>query len=111
MARAFTTFHNVANNDVLHFYTAWTNNTAKTYGFSLQFFDDEGNKTLQYDNVIYRDLLSTHDIDISTLPEGAYSIQLIVYDFDTQISQGGVIADMGKRFERKLEVGRIEWKR
>ena len=99
-----------ADEDLLRFYMAWSNNTSKTYGFSLQFFDDNGNKALQYDNVIYRDLLSTHEIDASSLPEGAYSIQLIVYDFETQISQGGVIVDMGKRFERKLEVGRIEWK-
>lgn len=103
--------HNIshdARDDMLHFYTAWSNSTAKTYGFSLQFFDEDGNKALQYDNVIYRDLLSTHEIDASSLPEDDYSVKLIVYDFETQISLGGVVAESGLRFERELEVARIE---
>ncbi|MDE2637349.1 MAG: hypothetical protein OXI30_13380, partial [Chloroflexota bacterium] len=98
----------VARDEMLHFYTAWTNNAPKHYSFSLQFFDESGRKTLQYDSVIDRDLLSTHKIDASSLPAGAYSVKLIVYDFETQISQGGLVTGGGQRFERELEVARIE---
>ena len=103
--------HNIShavNDGMLHFYTAWSNKMPKNYSFSLQFFDESGLKALQYDSVVYRDLLSTHEIDASSLPAGAYSVQLIVYDFETQISQGGLVVDSGRRFERELEVARIE---
>ena len=96
------------NEDSLQFYLAWTNATTESFGFSLQFFDESGNKSLQYDNVIYRQLLGIHEIDISSLPPGAYSVQLIVYDFETQVSQGGTISDTGQRVERELEIARIE---
>ncbi len=103
--------HNIsyaADEGLLHFYLAWTNASVDTYSFSLQFFDEDGQKALQYDNVIYRELLEVHEIDISSLPAGAYSIQLIVYDFETQISQGGTVASTGQRFTREIEVARIE---
>ena len=58
--------------------------------------------------MIRRQLLSTHEIDVSSLPPGAYSIQLIVYDFETGISQGGTLVDTGQRFERELEIARLE---
>ena len=97
----------VLKEDLLHFYLAWTNATPDSYGFSLQFFDENGDKALQYDNVVYRDLLSTHEIDPSSLPAGDFSIQLIVYDFETQVSHGGFVADTAERFERELEIGKI----
>ncbi len=96
-----------AGDDVFQFYLAWTNTSADKNAFSLQFFDQDGNKALQYDNVIYRDLLSTHEIDTSSLPQGAYSIQLIVYDFETQVSIGGTLSASGQRFEREHEIANI----
>ncbi len=92
----------------IRFYLAWTNNTDNDYGFSLQFFDEAGNKTLQYDNVIRRQLLTIHEIDITPLPPGAYSVQLIVYDFETRVSQGGTLNEPAARFERELEIARID---
>ena len=74
--------------DLLRYYLAWTNPTPGDYGFSLQFFDESDEKVLQYDNVIYRRLLSTYEIDASSLPAGVYSIQLIVYDFETPSQPG-----------------------
>ena len=97
----------VQKEDLLHFYLAWTNATPDSYGFSLQFFDENGDKALQYDNVVYRDLLSTHEIDPSSLPAGDFSIQLIVYDFETQVSHGGFVAESGRRFDRALEIGKL----
>lgn len=94
--------------ETIHFYLSWTNHTSSRVGFSIQFFDENGAKALQYDNVIYDQLLSTHEIDASSLLEGAYSIKLIVYDYGTQASQDGVIAGAGERFERELELASIE---
>ena len=96
--------------DSLHFYLAWTDTAAGNNAFSLQFFAENGQKALQYDHVIRRQLLSTHEIDLSSLPAGVYSIQLIVYDFETRASQGGFVADTSQRFERELELGKLEVK-
>jgi len=95
--------------NTLHFYLNWSNDNAVRYGFSLQFFDDQGQKTLQYDNVVQVRPLSTYEIDASSLPAGDYSIQLIVYDFETLASQGGTVTDTGERFDRALEIGSINW--
>ena len=105
--------HNVSyatNDDMLNFYLAWSSTRTKRYGFSLQFFAEDGEKALQYDNVISRQLLTAHEIDTSSLADGAYSIQLIVYDRETGASDGGRLRDSGQRFERELEVARLEVK-
>ena len=90
------------------FYLAWTNSTWDKYAYSLQFFDQNGQKALQSDRVIRRQLLSVHEIDASSLPAGLYSIQLIVYDFETQVSQGGTINETGQRFAREVELAKVE---
>ena len=103
--------HNVSHDAgaaEVRFYLAWTNDTKNDYGFSIQFFDEDGQKALQYDNAILRELLTVHDIDTTPLPEGIYSVQLIVYDYDTRISQGGTLTDTAERFERELELTEIE---
>lgn len=97
--------------DEFRLYLAWTNETDSKYAFSLQFFDEDGQKALQYDRVIFREILAAHVIDTAPLPEGVYSLQLIVYDYNTQKSQGGVLASTGKRFERELEIAEIVWER
>ena len=94
--------------DAIRFFLPWTNNTKNTYGFSIQFFDEDRQKALQYDNVIPRQLLTVHEIDTTPLPEGIYSVQLIVYDFETRISQGGTLTETAERFERELDIARIE---
>ena len=101
----------VIESDTLRFYLAWTNATRDSYGFSLQFFAEDGNKLLQQDKVVSRQLLQVVEIDGASLPAGAYSVQLIVYDFDTQVSQGGTVSATGDRFERALDVDRIELER
>ena len=103
--------HNVsygADSDEIRFYLAWTNDTKNSYAFSLQFFDEDRQKALQYDNVIPRQLLTVHEIDSTPLLEGSYSVQLIVYDFETQISQSGMLSETAEHFERELEIARIE---
>lgn len=97
--------------DTLRFYLTWTNPTRDTYAFSLQIFDQDGNKRLQQDKVVSRQLLQVVEIDGASLPAGAYPVQLIVYDFETQISRGGTVSTTGERFERELEVAIIELER
>lgn len=97
--------------DEVRYYLAWTNDTKKQYAFSIQFFDEDGHKALQYDNVILRELLEVHAIDTTPIPEGVYSVKLIVYDFVTQISQSGTVTDLAERFERELDVAWIEVQR
>lgn len=97
--------------DTLRFYLAWTKATRDSYGFSLQFFDQDGNKRLQQDKVVSRQLLQMVEIDGASLPAGLYSVQLIVYDFETQVSQGGAVSATGERFVRELEVAVIELER
>lgn len=96
------------NGEIARFFLAWSNGTANRYAFSLQFFDEAGNKALQADYVIRRHLLSVHELDIEPLPPGAYSVQLIVYDFESRVSEGGTVSETGKRIERELEIGMIE---
>lgn len=99
--------HNLSfemESDTLRFYLAWTNKTRERYGFSLQFFAEDGNKLQQQDQVVSGQLLQLVEIDGASLPAGAYSVQLIVYDFETQVSQGGAVTATGERFERALEL-------
>ena len=35
-------------------------------------------------------------------------MRLIVYDFETRVSQGGVIGDTAERFEREVQLGKLE---
>ena len=97
--------------EAVRFFLAWTKAASNSYGFSLQFFDEGGNKALQQDPVVSRQLLQVVEIDGASLPAGAYSVQLIVYDFETQASQGGAVSATGQRFERALEVATIELER
>jgi len=98
----------VVETELLRVYLAWTNEAAKVHAFSLQFFDEDGNKALQYDNVIGRELLSVIEIDTNPLAAGAYSLRLIVYDFETHETHSGTVSATGARFERELEIARIK---
>ncbi|MCY3798569.1 MAG: glycosyltransferase family 39 protein [Chloroflexi bacterium] len=92
----------------LRVFLAWTDATLSAHAFSLQLFDEDGNKAGQYDNVIYDELLTVHEIDVTSLRPGAYTVQLIVYEFESGVSQSGTIVDTGERFDRTLEIAQIE---
>ena len=94
--------------NLVRFYFAWTEQTEGRYAFSIQFFDQAGQKALQYDHPIWSDLLAIHEIDTTTLSAGVYSVKLIVYDFETQISQSGALMATTEGFERELELATIE---
>ncbi len=94
--------------NLVRFYFAWTEQTEERYAFSIQFFDQAGQKALQYDHPIWANLLAVHEINTMSLPAGAYSVKLIVYDFETQISQSGMLTASQERFEREFELATIE---
>ncbi len=94
--------------DKIRFYLAWTQNSNDTMAYSIQFIGEDGNKAWQIDEVIHDQLLAVHEVETTELIAGAYSVQLIVYDFETRASQGGVISDTAERFEREFQLGRLE---
>ena len=91
--------------ELVRFYFVWTNAIEDHSGLSLQLFDESNQKVLQYDQLVSRQLLEAHEIDISSLSKGVYEIKLIVYDFETQKSTGGTLAETNERIERELVLG------
>ena len=100
--------HYEQTEDSVRFYLAWANSTDVHYAYSVQFFNADGRKALQYDQVIWRQLLQVYDVDTSSLAAGAYAVKLIVYDYETQISQGGIVGPSDERIERELDIARID---
>ncbi len=88
----------------VRFYLAWTNNTPRHYSFSLQISDEAGQRVLQQDSVIQRELLTIFEMDISELPEGEYVVKLIVYDFETGKSQSGTLQATMETFDREFQL-------
>ena len=106
-----TRLHNMSYDlyaDQIIFYLSWSNRSENPYSFSLQFFDEKGDKANQYDSVILREPVSAHSVDISSLPRGSYKTKLIVYDYETGASVGGAVIKTMQRFERELEIATFE---
>ena len=94
--------------DGLRLYLVWTKATERQTHFSLQFFDSNNEMVLQYDRAITDDGVSAHDVDISSLAVGSYEARLILYDYETRASHGGIHTESGERFERALEVATVD---
>ncbi len=93
--------------DELSVFFWWTKTFANEYSYSIQIFDADGLKALQVDDVIGGSALVRQSVDISNLPAGEFSVQLIVYDYETGASQSGIFLADGRPFKRAVEVGRI----
>ena len=74
------------------------------HAFSVQFFDEAGNKAHNQDFVISDESLDYLRLDISSLPPGKYAVKLIVYNFNTRVSVPGTVIDTGAKFQRELEL-------
>lgn len=96
------------SSDKVRFYFAWTNRTTNHYSFSIQFFGADGQRALQHDSVIQRELLTSVEIGTAQLPEGLYVVKLIVYDFATGKSQSGTLHATMDRFDREFDLAKIE---
>ena len=96
------------DSDRARFYFAWTRSATKHYSFSIQLFDEEGQRALQRDSVIQSELLTSVEIETAQLPQGLYVVKLIVYEFDTGKSQPGTVQATMQRFEREFDLAKIE---
>ena len=90
------------------FYLVWSNATAGQTQVSLQFFDQGGEKALQHDSALWRKSISVHDVDISSLRAGAYTVKLILYDFASGSSYSGTFRESGEHFERAAQIATLE---
>lgn len=93
--------------DALDVFFWWDEIQASEFSFSLQVFDQEANKVLNTDAVIWREPFDARSLDISALPAGDYTLQLIVYDYETGASQPGLVVNADQRFEREVEIARV----
>ena len=103
--------HNVSydlDSNRVTFYLVWTTKPERDYAFSIQFFDGQGEKAHQYDKVVRREPVSVHSVDITSLRNGSYVMKLILYDFETGVSQSGTVEKTKQHFERELEIATIE---
>ena len=95
------------NEGDLNVFFWWTKTFANEYAYSIQLFDGAGQKTRQVDDVIGGSALISRSIDVSDLPAGEYTAQLIVYDYATGVSQPGIIVASATPFERSLAIGQV----
>ena len=77
------------------------------HGVSIQLFDQAGEKIAGSDFTIRHDSLSRHRLDLPPLEPGDYSVQLILYHYETRASVAGTVLSAQARFERELEIGSI----
>jgi len=90
-------------------YLYWKNRPADEdiYAYSVQIFNAAGQKVQQADAVIGHDPLAHQRLDISAFGAGVYTLNLIVYDFNTGASVAGTASDSGSAFDRQLELTRF----
>ncbi len=82
----------------------WHRGRYRGYAYTIQLFNEQGEKQLQIDQVIDSRPLSHAQIDTSSLEPGDYVAKLIVYDKDTGQSQKGTILSTQQTVERELEI-------
>ena len=88
-------------------YLLWSHPSISGYAYTIQLFNEQGEKQLQIDQVIDSRPLSHAQIDTSSLEPGDYVAKLIVYDKDTGQSQKGTILSTQQTVERELEIARF----
>lgn len=91
----------------LSVYFWWDEILESEYSFSLQVFDQASNRVLGSDGLIWRAPAAARSLDVSSLPAGEYTLQLIIYDYETGASQPGLVQETRRRFERELEIARF----
>ncbi len=93
--------------DQLAVYLWWLQSDEGVYAYSLQVFDEHREKVQQLDVVISGDPVDARALDISSLPAGSYSVDLIVYDRQTGAGQSGTLVSENRTFERAVELYRF----
>ena len=95
------------DDEVFRTFLRWSDRSNESHSYTLQIFNQDGQKARQIDERIRDELLSVRDIDISDLQAGMYSVQLIVYDFETLASRAGALGASQQRFERQIEIAQF----
>ncbi len=91
--------------DELTVATWWSLTVRGMYAYTLQLFDEDGNKTgPQIDTVITDAGLYQDRLDIASLPAGEYDLRLILYNYETLDSQPGIITGSQHRVQRELQI-------
>ena len=105
LAESLTRVHD----DELEILLWWSGVRQGRWAYSIQAFDERGDKVLQsaQDWVIGGDPLARIQLDTRDLAAGNYSVQLIVYDVENNQSLGGRILGSGQSFQRGLELARF----
>ncbi len=86
----------------LRIYLRWAATIDRKYSLSLQIFDTSKAKVRQTDAVISRDPIDVFSFDLSELDPGDYTVELIVYNYETKESEPGVLVSGQQRFERSV---------
>lgn len=92
----------------ISFTLSWQKPVEETYSFSIQIMDAQGERTLQFDSIMQRQPVSFQRLDHDLPSDREFTVKLVVYDFHTGKSQGGIVQRTMNRFERELEIARIE---
>ena len=85
----------------------WQRGKYRGYAYTIQVFNEQGEKQLQIDQVIDSRPLSHAQINTSSLEPGDYVAKLIVYDKESGESQSGTILSTQQTVERELEIARF----
>ncbi len=91
----------------LDVYALWRQSKLVMHAFSIQMFNDDGQKAFGQDFVIHFNPAMHYPIDLSTLAPGDYDIKLILYNYDTGRSVAGKAVATDSRFDRELDLGRL----
>lgn len=95
------------DDDQFSVYLWWQRDDINSYAYTIQVFDDGGDKQLQIDRVIDSRPLSRATFDTDALQPGDYVAKLIVYNRETGQSQRGAFPGERRTVERELEIARF----
>lgn len=93
--------------ETITFFLWWRHSIGKDYAYSIQIFDEQGEKLRQIDHIISDEPIDVFAFDIASLPAADYVARLIVYDSETIERQPGMVLSNGHRIERMLDIARF----
>ncbi len=85
----------------------WQRGDIDGHAYTIQVFNEHGEKKLQVDRVIDSRPLSRATFNTSNLEPGDYVAKLIVYETESGASQSGVVLSAQQAFEREFEFARF----
>ena len=88
--------------DYMNVHLLWRQFPRDTHSISFQIQDAAGVIVAKQDFVVSRVPVAHHQIDISNLPAGDYSVKIIYYNFESGESVPGTVSSNGVHFDRAL---------